>query len=265
MKTNKTQIIRTIIQSVFLILGFGIVALIIYTRKVSIHAFCPYAVICFGLNKLWFIRITEAVFAITIVAGFAIFIYTIFYGRKFCGYLCPLGSFQEGLFSYHSRKYRKKHKIMRFYELKLRMGKYLILLITSLMAISGIAYIYMNSCPLVILSRAPIFGILGFLILLFIAVNAFFIDRFFCRWLCPYGALLNIAQHLGRLFRIPRKMLHRNIERCIDCGICMEYCPMNIHLLEQEVVEDVNCIHCHVCDAVCPKQGVLSDERCEDN
>ncbi|MDD2331529.1 MAG: 4Fe-4S binding protein [Candidatus Cloacimonetes bacterium] len=257
-KAPALQIVRVLIQSFFLILAALALYFVISGKLLSIHHLCPYSIVCFGLNGAGFIRITEAIFATSIVAGFAILILSLFWGRFFCGYVCPLGSAQEALFSFHGKRYRVVARIPQYLERKFIYIKYIVLLVNAVMVLSGIAYLYLNHCPLVLLSKAPFWGMRGLIMLSFILLGSIFLERFWCRFLCPYAALLNLSQYLGRLFKIKRKMIRRNLERCTDCGICTDNCPMNINLLEKEVVDDPNCIHCHICDRVCPKKPVIS-------
>jgi polyferredoxin len=208
------------------------------------------------LNGIGFIKLTQALFAFAIVAGFAIGIFSIFFGRRFCGYICPLGTMQEAIYRFDRKRCYKKNKLPYYLEKRLRLIKYLVLCLTAIMAFRGLGYLYMSACPVMSISKLPILGLRGAIVLLIIVIGGFFVERLWCRFLCPYAALLNIFQWLGKLFGIKRRMIYRNIEKCNECGVCSAYCPMNVNILENEYVEDANCIYCHMCVGVCPKKGV---------
>jgi len=87
-----------------------------------------------------------------------------------------------------------------------------------------------------------------------------FTERFWCRFLCPYGALMNVFQKVGEWMGIKRRRMKRNLERCNDCGLCVLYCPMNLNLAEDEYINGADCIHCGLCAEVCPKPGTYSEE-----
>ncbi|HOH47214.1 MAG TPA: 4Fe-4S binding protein [Candidatus Cloacimonadota bacterium] len=250
--------LRNAIQAAFFLLSLGILFFVVTTGKKAIHNACPYAVICFGMNMKQLLGISGQLFLAAVLLVFLIAISTIFWGRKFCGWVCPLGSIQEFLFSFRSRKYKLKQQVPFYLERKLQPGKYLILLITSVLAFIGLAYIYIRLCPFYALSQLPRLAIPGLILTALILGAAFFIDRLWCRFLCPYAAFMNLFMLLGKAFGIKRMKVRRNPERCNDCGICSLYCPMNINLLDTGLVEDPNCIHCGICSQKCPK-GALEN------
>lgn len=203
-----------------------------------------------------FIRLTEAFFATAIFSGFLILVLSIFWGRKFCGYICPLGTIQEAVYRFDKKRCYRKKRLPFYLERKFAKLKYLILIITSIMVIRGVAYLYMNYCPVMAISRLPFLHLRSIIVILSILIAGYFVERIWCRFLCPYAALLNVFLWLGKLFGIKRKMVGRNLEKCNDCGVCASYCPMNINILEEEFVSDPNCIHCYICAEACPKKGI---------
>lgn len=256
-KTNPRQVI----QLLSLLASAVFLVFIILGAKAAIHAICPYATVCFGLSKASLFGVGANVFMLTVALGFAFLVSTIFVGRMFCGYLCPLGTIQEAVFSPRGRKYRKQHQIPYFYEKRFASLKYAILLITTALSIGGIGYVYIRLCPIYALSLLPRLAMPGLAVLLLIVIAGVFQERFWCRFLCPYAALMNIFQGLGKLFGLKRRKIHRNLERCVDCGICMLYCPMNLNIAEDEYVHSAECIHCDVCANKCPKPGTFCCEK----
>lgn len=262
MKMERSQKIRLAFQLVFLLVSLAFLALVIIGKRFSIHQGCPYAIVCFGLSGTNFLFLANTIAWLAIVSGFAILIYGMFQGRKFCAYVCPLGTVQDGVFGLRSRRYRIKKRIPWFYERRFAFVKYLILVLTLAMVISGIAYLFIRLCPFYALSRLPIIGMRGLILLGLILLAGYFAERFWCRYLCPYAALMNVFQWLGSKLGLKRKKVKRNLERCNDCGVCVLYCPMNINIAESEYVHDPNCIHCKLCADKCPKPGTYSEE-CE--
>ncbi|MDZ4064712.1 MAG: 4Fe-4S dicluster domain-containing protein, partial [Coriobacteriia bacterium] len=76
-------------------------------------------------------------------------------------------------------------------------------------------------------------------------------ERFFCKYLCPTGALLGVLAKLSAFG------IKRDADACIDCGICDKACPMNIAVSSADVVTDSECISCSECVNVCPAAGAL--------
>jgi NAD-dependent dihydropyrimidine dehydrogenase PreA subunit len=78
-----------------------------------------------------------------------------------------------------------------------------------------------------------------------------FVERPWCRWLCPFGAVQGLMQLVA-----PWK-IRRNAAVCTDCGCCTRACPMGIAVAEKVVVRDTRCNRCGECLAACPVRGAL--------
>jgi len=257
----RSQLIRMLIQILALIPTFYVLYRLIIGTFQIVHAWCPYSVICFGIYNFTFRSAIAVAMNLAILAGMIIAFTTIFWGRKFCGYLCPLGTYLEALFQLRSRKYRCRKRVPYYIERKLAGIKYLVLALNVAFVISGISYIYMSFCPVVAFPSLLRLTTGAIAILALITIGGLLTERMWCRWLCPYAALMNIFQFLGGLFKIKRHKVIRNLESCVECGICMQYCPMNINLQEYEVVENPDCIHCMMCAAKCPKPGTFTTKK----
>jgi polyferredoxin len=77
---------------------------------------------------------------------------------------------------------------------------------------------------------------------------ALFIERPWCKYACPYGAVLGLFNFV-RIFKI-----RREVTTCIDCKLCDRNCPMNIVVSTHQQVRDHQCIACMNCtsEQVCP-------------
>ncbi|KAF5031539.1 4Fe-4S binding domain protein [anaerobic digester metagenome] len=246
---------RNVFQALFLTIGLLILAMVIIEGRQSIHNFCPYAVVCFGFLKGNLLFFSIGVAALGILIGMSFMILSMFFGRVFCGYICPLGTLQELLFALRSKKRGKRMNWLL--ERKLARFKYFVLALNILLVVAGLTWVFIPFCPIYGISRLPSLALGGLAVFVLILVVGFFVERLWCRYLCPYAALLNLAQGLGKLFGIKRTMVLRNLERCIDCGICSANCPMNLDITSSEYVDDPNCIHCLRCSQKCPKPGTI--------
>lgn len=260
-KKKQKLTLRQYVQILSLVVSGVVLGLIIMGFKTAIHAICPYASVCFGLSPQGFFQAFLGAFWITAFIGVLFLFHSLLYGRVFCGYICPLGTIQEAIFSFRTMKYKKMHKLPYFYERRFNKLKYAVLLVTMALAIFGIAYVFIRFCPFYALSQLPSLAIPGLLVFAAIIGIGLFYERFWCRFLCPYAGLLNLFQALGVLAGIRRRMIRRNLERCIDCGVCDINCPMNLYITEHEFVQDVDCIHCNECAKCCPKPGTICCEK----
>jgi polyferredoxin len=80
------------------------------------------------------------------------------------------------------------------------------------------------------------------------------IRNFWCRFLCPYGALLGITSLLS-----PNK-IKRNASNCIDCGLCNKACPSFVKVDKVKTVISDECTTCMSCVDVCPVENTLQLE-----
>lgn len=149
---------------------------------------------------------------VSVILFFALpLVFTLFFGRTFCAGVCPLGAIQDVI-------------IFRPVELKAWLLKVLGLIPFIYL---GLAILYAATATDFIICRYDPF--VGFFrlnasfmmfmiggVLLLIGV---FIARPYCRFLCPYGVLLNLAS------RISKKHLTITPAKCIQCKLCESSCP----------------------------------------
>lgn len=191
---------------------------------------------------------------------------TIFFGRQFCGWICSFGAMQDLLWGIR-RLFTKGRKtsvhIPAPVELVLTLVKYSVLILLAAFVWTGIWKMSADLSPWTIfgLLAAGNFGQAaallltpGMLLFVLILVGSLFIERFFCRFLCPLGALFSLIS-LGRFFRI-----HRNPNRCTGCTLCDRQCPMGISVSSSNnKVKSGQCIDCMKCTEVCPASALRAD------
>lgn len=240
-KISKTQLLRRGIQ----------LAAFIFFPGLFLTAFNAIRDIASALITGTF---TWAAMAEPVLVLAILLIVTIVWGRFFCGYLCAFGTIQD-LMAILSRAFvPRMKKIPGKADRILKYMKYVVL--------SGIIlFLWILQLPVdSSLSPWGIFGMLvswngsvmsaaiptaGFGILLAILATSFFIERFFCRYLCPLGAIFTLTSG-KRLFRI-----RRSEEQCTGCGACSRKCSMGIAVHEKETITSGECIDCMQCTAAC--------------
>ena len=251
---------RKIIQLSFLGIATILVILLFFDKLPICHAFCPYAPVCFGITS---IQIHKFVFPISVIGGILILFSSIIFGRKFCGYFCPLGTFQEYLYKINPDSKNKQSKQISYKVHKVLSSlKYILLFVTVITAILTIHHHYIRYCPIYAISHIKHLTVFSAFTLLLIMIGGFFVERFWCRYLCPMAALFNFTQWIGQFLKIPRFMINRSKDTCINCKLCTKNCPMGITLDNVQIVKDVNCIHCYQCIQICPKDNALC-EKCK--
>ena len=219
------------------------------TMYPSVHAVCPLG----GLENLWAWIGGKAnlqkLFSGTMTLFFFTVIFSLIFGRAFCGYICPFGALQE-LFGKFSKK---KLIVPKKADKPLRFLKYIVLAFVTVMAwITATIWIspydpYTAFAH--IWTGAELFGEMGigFAILVVVLIASIFIDRFFCKYLCPAGAMYGVVSKIS-----PTKIKRKD---CSSCGLCSKACPMNIDVCTVNTVQSSECIACGQCVATCPSKG----------
>lgn len=188
---------------------------------------------------------------------------TILVGRFFCGFLCSFSAMGDLLWFLSQKTMKPKWKISEKADAWLKNVKYVILVIIILgiwtwnigtidsmanpWSVFGI-YTKINSWSF----SKYLLSIGGFL-LLFIVLGSLFIERFFCRYFCPLGAVFAITSRL-RIFHIIKKR-----EQCGTCRMCTNKCSMGIPLYQYDTVTSGECINCFACTIHCPRQNAKAN------
>ncbi len=193
--------------------------------------------------------------AYTMWIGFLILALSAFFGRFFCGWICPLGTLFH-LASFLMRPRKTSQRIRQNLYSRAQTWKYLILMILLIAAGFGFMQVGLLD-PIALLTRTVTvlvspgmrFGwiIIGFFAVLLL-LNAWR-PRFWCRYICPQGALLALAARL-----MPGGIV-RDQEKCTDCGLCNRDCPAACS--PNTCTRMAECFVCWNCIEDCP-EGALS-------
>jgi ferredoxin len=184
--------------------------------------------------------------------------------KAFCSWLCPVGTISEYLWRAGQKLFRRNFFLPRWLDIPLRGLKYLLLgffvwAVTSMAADELAAF--MNS-PYGVIADVKMLnffrhmGEAGAITLAVLVVASLLVQNFWCRYLCPYGALLGITS----LFSPAR--IRRNPETCIDCAKCAQACPSALPVDKLVTIRSAECTGCLECVAVCPANDALSVALC---
>ena len=225
-------------------------------RWAGVDFLCPFG----GLETLasllagdGFLRRTAASGVILLVG---MLVMAVVYRRSFCGTICPLGALQ-GLFGAAGRRLLgRRLTVPRAVDRVARYLKYAILLFFLVWTWQAAELVLRPYDPWVAWAHLTSpelltsFGI-GLAVLIVSLVGSVVYDRFFCKYLCPAGALL------GLLSRVSFLNIRRDADACIDCGRCDKACMMNVEVATADVVKSSECISCNECVNACPVPGAL--------
>ena len=179
--------------------------------------------------------------------------------KAFCSWMCPIGTVSESLWMLGQKFFGKNLRVANWLDYPLRTLKYILLLFfvyaiwqMDVPALKNFIYSPYNKVADIKLylffAEISSFALWTILAL---AVLSVVIKNFWCRYLCPYGALLGVLSFLSPL-KITRKK-----STCIDCELCTKACPANITVHSATRVWSDECTSCLQCVAVCPVKDTL--------
>jgi len=228
-----------------------------FLSSASLHALCPFggvvSIYQYATSGTFVQKIHESSFILMILG----FLLALLFGPVFCGWVCPFGSIQEWVCKIGKKLFKRKYNQFIPYKIDvvLRYARYIML--------AWVLYMTATSAKLFFSDIDPYFALFnlwtsevavgGVVILAVILVVSLFVERPWCKYACPYGAVLGIF-NLFRIFRIRRVP-----GTCKLDGACDIACPMNIPVSKQTIIRDHQCISCMECtsEAKCPAAGTV--------
>ena len=227
-------------------------------RPPGVEGFLPISALI-SLKYFWTTGILNTIHPSGLVILLAICGLGIFMKKSFCSWLCPVGTLSEGLWELGKRLFGRNRTIHRFLDYPLRGLKYLLLAFflyaVATMDIDALRrfidspynkvadikmyYFFAAITPFAL-------GVIAVLVALSVVVK-----NFWCRYLCPYGALLGLGSLMS-----PMKIT-RSARTCIDCELCTKFCPSSIHVHRAHRVWSDECTACMKCVQVCPVKNTL--------
>ncbi len=194
----------------------------------------------------------------------------VLFGRAVCGYICPFGLIQELLYKIPSPKKKLwkgftyvKYALLAFFVLLFPVA------VTNELGMGAPAYCE-YICPvgtleggLPLLATHPelrrtigaLFSVKAFILVSALA-GCIVICRFFCKVMCPLGAIYGILNKIS--------IYHMDVdkEKCISCGKCHAECPMDVDPVKAP--NSAECIRCGKCTVCCPKEALALRFRFKD-
>ena len=210
-------------------------------------------------------------------------VFTVIYGRIFCGWVCPQTIFMEMVFRkieyWLEGDWQKQKKLDKMpwnaEKIKKRTTKHVIFLFISvLISHTFLAYIIGTDDLIELISAGPSAGFSGFIALaiftfLFYGVFSWFREQV-CLVVCPYGRLQGVlidsktiivaydfvrGENRGKFKRREDRKEEQKGD-CIDCHACVDVCPTGIDIRNGTQLECINCTACiDACDAIMDKVG----------
>ena len=180
--------------------------------------------------------------------------------KSFCGWFCPVGTLSEWIWKLGRRIFGRNFKLPPWVDYPLRTAKYLLLgffvwVIFSMNRQAVFAFIqgaYYKMSDVKMLFFFTRMSAVTAVVLGFLFLASVFVRNFWCRYLCPYGALLGLLALTG-----PTR-IQRDPATCIGCGRCARACPYDLPVDVKRRIISPECSGCMDCTLVCPVENTLA-------
>ena len=228
-------------------------------RPAAVDAFLPIGGLM-AFKYFLFTGIIEPVHPSGFILFVAILGVSLIMKKGFCGWICPIGTLSQYVWMAGEKIFGRNFRIGKFTDISLRSLKYVLLglfvfLIGIAMAPTMMLLFMITDYYKVVDVRMMKFftemSSLTLWVLVVLVALSFLYKNFWCRYLCPYGALLGLVSRLS-----PFK-IRRNEEKCVHCHACTKHCPTLIDVEGKEVVKSEECFGCLTCVSRCPAEGAL--------
>src|SRR6478736_4264665 len=179
--------------------------------------------------------------------------------KSFCSWLCPVGTASESLWKLGRKTFGRNFRLPRKLDVGLRSLKYLLLGLflyaVGSMSVEAIRAFLEGPYGIVddvkMLNFFRYMGLTGGIVVALLVVASVFVQNFWCRYLCPYGALMGLASLASPL------RIRRDESLCIDCAKCAKACPSALPVDKLITIRSAECLGCLECVAECPAAGAL--------
>jgi polyferredoxin len=229
------------------------------TRPPGVEAFLPISALI--SLKYWVLSgIFNSIHPSALVLLIIFVLISLLLKKGFCSWICPFGFLSEILAKVHKKIFDRQFKLPRWLDYPLRSLKYLLLLffvyaVFFQMGVEALKHFiyspYNRVADIKMLYFFTHMDEMTMWILILLVLFSLAIPYFWCRYLCPYGALLGIISWFS-----PFK-INRNQKSCIDCEACTLNCPANILVHKSKTVFSDECHACLQCIDVCPEKDTL--------
>ena len=227
-------------------------------RPPGIEAYLPISALL--SLKYWLITgVYDAIHPAGLAILIAALLSALLLRRGFCSWICPVGTLSEGLWRLGATVFGRDFSLPDWLDIPLRTLKYFLLAffvyITAVMSPLAIKMFldspFNHMADIQMLRFFMLIGSIGLSVLFILVVGSVFIKNFWCRYLCPYGALLGLFSLVSPV------AVERDSAKCTQCHTCDSVCPASIKVSSKERVNTPECTACLACVDNCPQGEVL--------
>jgi polyferredoxin len=228
-------------------------------RPAGVEGWLPIA----GLMNLKYFLVTHHISAIHPAAMVLLVVFllsSLLLKKAFCAWICPVGTVSEYLGHLGQKIFHRSLTLPRRLDIPLRSLKYLLLAffvyVVATLSADGLQQFLLAPFGIIadvkMLNFFRHMGVIGIAVLITLVLLSLMIKNAWCRFLCPYGALMGIVSIVS-----PVK-IRRDEAACIDCNKCNQACPSHLPVAQLVTIRSAECTACMSCIAACPAENALN-------
>lgn len=303
MKKNiKINPYRLVFQiAILALISFMIIRLFADKNYIAdFEAYCPLGGLLSFTSFLVNDSLACSMTSVQIIMGAALVLAVILFSKLFCSFICPIGTISEWIGNL-GEKLKLRYTIKGYGDILLRGIKYAILFVTIYYTVSSSELFCKKFDPYyaaVTGFNTDVSLLWAIITISVVILGSFFVRLFWCKYLCPLGAISNIFMFFFTFLAVtgvylilvfagfelsfiwplalvcsiayilefyslksrnfPLFRITRNTEICSNCKLCSKTCPQAIDVASLKVVKHIDCHLCSDCIHVCPEEGALT-------
>ncbi len=241
-KVRYTLMKRQKIRKALLIISFLLF-------PVTIYYFSPYLIIQGA---------SEGIITGSFVVFGMMFFASLFFGRAYCGWICPAGGLQECLILAADKKARGGKQNLIKYVIWTPWIAIIAVVFISVGGVRKIDFLYQTTNGISVadtMAYIVYYAVLLLIVILSLAAGR----RGFCHYACWMAPFMIIGTKIKNLLKIPSLHLTADPDKCIACGKCNQKCSMSLNvsaMVKKGNMKNTECILCGECVDVCPKSAI---------
>ncbi len=216
---------------------------------VTIYYFSPMLV----LQGAW-----QGIVAGCLVIFLTLFVLSLFLGRVFCAYLCPMGGLQECLMLAQKKKAKGGRLNWIKYCIWVPWLGAIVFFFIKAGGFLDFDFLYETVYGISVLEPMAYiiyYGVIALVVILSLTAG----KRAFCHYVCWIAPFMVAGTKLTNLLRLPSLRLKSDKAQCVGCKKCSDNCPMSLDvekMVQTENMKNTECILCGECIDPCPKKVI---------
>ncbi len=230
-------------------LRISIAVLMVFLFPVIYYYLSPYLVL---------MGAAEGIIAGDVIAFAGLFVTSLFFGRAWCGWICPAGATQELCIRVNGKNFNGRKRNLVKYFIWAPWIAIIIILFVQAGGVKAVDPLYQTYYGISVqdYTSAIMFAAIAGAIAIFALVAG---RRAACHTICWMAPFMIIGQKISNAVNLPALHLEANKSKCIDCKACTRNCSMSLDvnaMVQSQYMENSECILCGKCVDTCPK-GVI--------